>query len=213
MTSLFAGFGGTMNAKGEFAMRNLDAGRHRLEVNLPTEAWYVRAISLPAAPAQRRAQPSPPSDVNPILSNAWQGTVTIKSGERVNGVSIMVGQDAAALRGRVTVMPEGTGIPAGLRVHLVPADREQVNSVLRYSETLVNSDGRFALTNIAPGRYFIISRIEPPADGELAPVRPAAWDPTTRNKLRREAETGNTVVELKPCQRVVDYALALKPGQ
>ena len=124
----------------------------------------------------------------------------------------MVGQDAAGLRGRVAVTPE-TAIPAGLRVHLIPEERERVDNILRYSETLVSADGSFAFTNLAPGRYFVVARIEPPGETQSTPPRPSAWDPTARIKLRREAEAANKVVELKPCQRLVDYTLALKTGQ
>jgi hypothetical protein len=194
MTSMFAGLGGTLNAKGEFSARNLDAGRYRFEIKLPTEAWYVRVINLPSA----TAKPSP-----------WQGTVTMKSGQQVSGVSISVGQDAASLRGRVSAAPEGTALPADLHVHLVPADREQANDVLRYSETMITSDGSFAFSNLAPGRYFIVSRIEPGA--ETAGI--SAWDPAARAKLRQEAEAAKVVIELKPCQRLKDYALAHKVEQ
>jgi hypothetical protein len=209
--SMFGGSLGTLNDKGEFALRNLEAGRYRVDISLPTESWYVRAITLPAAVAQPvlpESQPAQPPAAKPNQSNPWQGVVTIKSGQRIAGVSILVGQDAAGLRGRVTLRAEGTVIPAGSRVHLVPADREQANNVLRYSEALVNSDGSFALTNIAPGRYFILSRVDAPIEMD-APSRPIAWDPVMRAKLRREAEGANMVVELKPCQRMVDYALKI----
>jgi len=198
MTRMLAGFGGTMNAKGEFSARNLDAGRYRFEIKLPTDAWYVRVISLPS-------QAAPPSAVS--KPNPWQGTVTIKSGQQLNGVSINVGQDAASLRGRVT--PEGTAFPADLHVHLVPADREQANDVLRYSETTIMSDGSFSFSNIAPGRYFIVSRAEPAAETP----RSSASDPTTRAKLRQEAEAAKIVIDLKPCQRLKDYALPLRIEQ
>lgn len=204
MIAMLAGGLGTLNEKGEFAMRNLEAGRYRLEIKLPTESWYVSAIKLPdtAAPAP---QPAQPAAANPN-SNAWQGVVTIKPGEKVSGVSITVGQDAAGLRGRLET---DAAIREGTRVHLVPVEREQANNVLRYSETIVKSDGSFAFTNIAPGRYFILPRVEPPTETD-APARPIAWDATTRAKLRLDAEKANTIVELKSCQRVVDYTL--KPG-
>jgi hypothetical protein len=206
MTSLYGGFGTTLNVKGEFTARNLEAGKYRLGITLPTEAWYVRAIKSPAA--ARGPQPG----ATPVRTgDAWLGVVTLKSGERVSPVSIMVGQDAAGLRGRVAVTPE-SAIPAGLRVHLIPTERDRVDNILRYSETLVRSDGSFTFTNLAPGSYFVVARIEPD-EIPFAPTRPSAWDPTTRIKLRREAEAANNVVELKSCQRLVDYALALKPGQ
>ena len=214
MTTMLAGLGGTVNAKGEFIARNLDAGRYRFEIKLPTEAWYVRAINLPPAVAATNQQPAPPSAASkPNQSYPWQGTVAIKSGQHVSGISIMVGQDAASLRGRVTVTPEGTPFPADLHVHLVPADREQANEVLRYSETTIMSDGSFAFSNIAPGRYFIVSRVEPAAETPGKSPRPSAWDPAARAKLRQEAEAAKVVVDLKPCQRLRDYALALRVEQ
>lgn len=82
-------------------------------------------------------------------------------------------------------------------MYLVPVEREQANNVLRYSETFVRSDGSFAFTNLAPGRYFVPARVEAPTGTETSP-RPLAWDAAARAKLRREAEAANTIVELKP---------------
>jgi hypothetical protein len=90
----------------------------------------------------------------------------------------------------------------------VPAERELWNNVLRYSETFVKSDGSFALENLAPGRYLILSRVEAPVDPDTLP-RPIAWDAAARTKLRREAEAANAIIELKPCQQVVDYELKI----
>jgi hypothetical protein len=72
------------------------------------------------------------------------------------------------------------------------------------------SDGSFAFSNIAPGRYFIVLRIEPTAETPDTSPRPSAWDSTARAKLRQEAEAAKVVVELKPCQRLKDYALPLR---
>ena len=95
-------------------------------------------------------------------------------------------------------------------MHLVPAERDQANNVLRYSEVIVNSDGSFALTNLAPGRYFIVSRIKPETAAAVR-SRDLAWDATARAKLRTAAEAANNIVELKPCQRLADYSLKLQP--
>ena len=200
MIAMLSGGLGLLNEKGEFALRNLEAARYRLEIKLPTESWYVRAINVPGAATRAQApaaQPGQSPAAKPNL-NGWQGTLTLKSGEKLSGVSIMVGQDAAGLRGRVG--PEGATIHEGTKVHLVPVDREQANNVLRYSETVVKSDGTFAFTNIAPGRYFILSLVEPPTDLNTTP-RLLAWDAITRAKLRLDAEKANTIVELKSCER------------
>lgn len=211
LTAMFSGLG-QLTDKGEFSLRNLDAARYRLDIKLPSESWYVRAINLPAralqtTPTGSSAQSAVFEKGPPAISpNAvgWQGTVTIRSGDSLSGVSILVGQDAAVLRGRAA--PEGAVIREGTRVHLVPVDREQANNVLRYGETIVKRDGTFAFTNLAPGRYFILSRVEPSSESDAVP-RPIAWNGPERVKLRREAEAAKTEVELKPCQSMVDYSL------
>lgn len=208
MTQLFTGAGGTLNAKGEFTAPNLEASKYRLGITLPTDAWYIRSINSPAATPPKGPQPAA---ATPRTGDAWQGVITLKSGEQFGPVKIVVGQDAAGMGGRITVPPE-TAIPVGLRVHLVPEERDRVDNILRYSETLVSRDGSFSFTNLAPGRYFVVTRIEPFAETQSTPPRPIAWDPTARIKLRREAEAANNLVELKPCQRLVDYTLALKTG-
>jgi hypothetical protein len=214
MIAMVSGGLALLSEKGEFTLRNLEAARYRLEVRLPTESWYVRAINAPGEAARgpqptAPAQPAPPAGAS-AAPKGWQGVVTLRSGEKLSGVSIMVGQDAAGLRGRVG--PEGAVIREGTRVYLVPADREEADNVLRYSETPVNSDGSFALTNLAPGRYFILARIEAPTGTDAQP-RPSALDALLRAKLRREAEAANTLIELKPCQRMTDYTLKAPAAQ
>jgi hypothetical protein len=207
LSSMLAGGLGTLNQKGEFALRNLEAARYRLEIKLPTESWYVRAINLPATAAGVQQPPIRPA-TSPSAANIWQGVVTLKPGEQMKDVSILVGQDAAGLRGQVET--EGAAIREGARVHLVPAEREHANNVLRYSDTFVQADGALSFTNIAPGRYFLLPRTEQQTEIDTT-ARPVAWDPIARAKLRREAEAANTIIELKPCQRVTDYTLKLGP--
>jgi len=202
--AIYSGLG-QLNEKGEFVLRNLTAAKYRLSIKLPTESWYVHNIDLPAA---ARALESKTTSVQPAATNSsgWQGVVTIKAGENLSGVSIVVGQDAAGLRGRLAT--GGTAIREGTHVYLVPVDRELGNNVLRYSETFVKNEGSFVLENLAPGRYFILSRIEAPSEPDTLP-RPIAWDTAARAKLRRDAEAANTIIELKPCQQVADYELKI----
>ena len=222
LTWLFSGLG-QLNDKGEFSLRNLEAMRYRLDIKLPTESWYLRAINLPATAARTtqatQAGPTatpaqPPATTPAAAANSspavWQGTVTIKSGDTISGVSIMVGQDAAVLRGRAA--PEGAVVREGTHVYLVPVDREQANNVLRYSDAFVKRDGTFAFTNLAPGRYYILSRVEAPTETDASP-RPLAWDAAERSKLRREAESAKSEVELKPCQSMIDYLLKPSAAQ
>jgi hypothetical protein len=209
----FSASGGVPEEKGEFVIRNLMPGGYRLFVRLPSDAWYVRSIVLPKAAAP---QPTAPAKAAPAKSApaataaAIASIVTLRTGERVTNVSIQIAQDAAGLRGRVTgaaEAAEGETLPANLRVYLVPAERERAEDVLRYSEASINSDGTFALRNLAPGRYWLIARPAPESDSPERAARSLSWDADTRAKLRREAETANTTIELQPCQRVGDYVL------
>ena len=88
----------------------------------------------------------------------------------------------------------------------MPAEKENVDEVLRFYASPLNPDGKITLNNLAPGRYWLLTA--PALDGGLTKLRlPDATE--TRAKLRREAEAVKTEIELKPCQNVVDYRLKL----
>jgi protocatechuate 3,4-dioxygenase beta subunit len=195
---------GLPTEQGEFTIRNLLAGNYRLTARLPVEAWYVRSITLPSAAAARPLNAQTKSAETKSVAAA--SLITLKTSESVSGVTIQIAQDAASLRGRVVNESEDAPLPPNLKVHLVPVERERAEDVLRYREVSPGSEGAFTLKNLAPGRYWLITR---PAQDESAElnVRPLAWDAQERARLRREAEAANTSVELQPCQRAADYTL------
>ena len=108
-----------------------------------------------------------------------------------------------ALSGKVAPEKEGSRLPARLRVHLVPAEAGAASDVLRYAEAFARSDGSFSLSNIAPGKYWLVARAAPDDEPSDGPPPPAAWDAVERAKLRKEAEAMKVEIELKPCQRVM----------
>lgn len=176
--------------KGSFALENFWPGLYRLRMVPINENLFVRAVNLRAAGGQS--------------VNAAQNAVAIKSGDRVKGITIILAEGAASLRGRLVPQDEKTKLPSRLRVHLAPVER--VDDPLRFYETSAQSDHSFALINIAPGRYLIYVRLL--RDDETGDaIRPAAWDVATRAALRREAESAGVIIDLQPCQRVSDYAL------
>jgi hypothetical protein len=196
------------NAKGEFRLHSLRDGSYRLDVQLPGDDWYVRSIAMPGAVAPANARAAAQSKIAP------PGAFTLKVGERLSGVSITVGQGAAVLRGRVAQIAEGALLPTNLRLHLVPVEPERANDALRYMETAVESDGKFALGNIAPGRYWILARLAPALnENESLERRPVAFEAGERDKLRREAESAELKIDLQPCQRLADYVLNYGPTQ
>ncbi|HET9530063.1 MAG TPA: hypothetical protein VFQ92_06905, partial [Blastocatellia bacterium] len=71
-------------------------------------------------------------------------------------------------------------------------------------------DGQFKLTNIAPGKYWMLAKPTPEPEMAGDPVRPAIRDVKARNTLRKEAEQSNLLVELKACQKITDYSLRVR---
>jgi hypothetical protein len=139
--------------------------------------------------------------------------LALKMSEKARGLLVTIAEGAASVSGRVTPASEGAKLPARLRVHLIPAEREAADDVLRYAQTTARSDGSFAFHNLAPGKYWLLARAI--ADDELpeSADRPWAWDNAERVKLRREAESAKVELELQPCQRLSDYALRYPQGK
>ena len=156
---------------GEFLLTNMNAGRYVLDVRPPSRIWFVRDIAWENA------------------AKTLSTDVTLKSGERVQGLKIKLAQGAASIAGQVA--NAGTR----LRVYLVPAEKEHENNALRYANTPVQTDGGFSITNLAPGRYWLLVR-------EADPSIPRA-------ALRREAIKANVEVQLQPCQKLVNQALRI----
>jgi hypothetical protein len=192
--------------KGEFTFQSLTPGRYRLETRLPGENWYIKSLTAPAsAPRTARraptARPGNESDVS--LSGS-----DLKSGDKISGLTLTVTEGAAGLRGRVVAEKEGSPLPSRLRIHLVPAEVDLSDEVLRYAETVINKDGVFGFANLAPGRYWLLTRPVPDDEPADRPATSAAWDKHERGKLRKEAEAKKLEVELRPCQRVSDYSIS-----
>lgn len=176
--------------EGVFTIRDLKPGRHRIELELPDETWYLKAMTMNSS--------NPASDPRTGLS--------VKSGDKLVGLKLTISSGAAMLKGKITVA-ENTKLPARLHVHLIPAAAEAKDDVLRFAETGVDAAGAFTFTNLAPGKYFVLARTIPEANDKL--LRIAAREPVERQKLRKEAEAANVAIELKPCQQITGYSLRL----
>ena len=180
------------NEKGEFTLLNLEPDTYRLEPDLPGETWFVRSITLPANGAAK------------TKTDVARSPLNLKAGEKISGLEITLAEGAASLSGRVTSKENGN-LPNSLRVHLIPAETTTADDVLRYREDFAEKDGSFEFKHLAPGKYRLLARSI--TDTEKNQSRPAAFDATERLKLRKDAEAANNELELKPCQRIKDYAL------
>jgi hypothetical protein len=180
---------GYPSRQGDFSMRHLSAGRYHVTAQLPSETWYLRAVTMPGPPPTQK------------LDLARLG-LALKAGEKLKDVTLSIGTDAASLAGQIK-LEAAQKLPARLRVHLVPAEKEAAEQVLRFYEVDAANDGAFAFQHLAPGKYWVLTRALVADDATM----PLAWKAAERARLRREAEAANVAVELQPCQRLKDYVL------
>lgn len=181
---------------GEFVLPHLAGGRYRVEARPTAESLYVKSVTL-TPPARASAAP---------LDAAREG-LSVAPGEQLKGVAVTLAEGAAALAGRVGA---GGDLHAPVRLHLVPAERESADEVLRYAEAPVAADGSFSLKNLSPGLYRVVVRPSP-GGADSSFVRPAAWDAAGRESLQREAEAADALLRLRPCQQMTDYAAPSAP--
>jgi predicted phage tail protein len=175
-----------------------------LNVRFYAKYWYLRSI-LRESPA---VAPTRTVAASRQLDLARNG-INLKFGERISGVTVTLAAGAASLRGIVT-LAEGESLPPRLYLHLIPAEKENADDVLRFFATAVAADRKFAFNNLPPGRYWLVARqvadSEPQSDAELRAIE----ETDVRLKMRRAAEAAKTEVEFKPCQNVVDYQMPFK---
>ena len=188
----------TPDIKGEFTLPLLESGLRRLGIEIPGEQWYAQSMVLPSTVPN-----GTPIDI------ARSG-LRLNSGEHVKNVTIMLGEGAASLSGRVT-SEGGENLPARMRVYLVPAESQSAEDALRYYEIEIETGGAFELKHLSPGRYWILARPVPDEELPGDDHRPLAWDSDGRTGLRFEGEAINTSIELKPCQHIGDYKFLYKP--
>jgi hypothetical protein len=130
----------------------------------------------------------------------------VKPGDRLSGLTVTLTQGAASLSGEI-VVGEGETVSEKLVVYLAPVEREKADNVLRFYAALVSKDGKVELTNIAPGRYWVLA--QPATDDAASPLTKLRLpdEVETRLRLRRAAEAAKTEIELKPCQNVADFRI------
>lgn len=184
------------DAQGNFLIRNLAPGEYYFFARLGAKNWYVRSIQLATA-AQKK-----PVDATRV----W---TSLKIGDRLSGLAVTLAPGGASLRGQLA-LGEGEELPARTLVLLAPVERERADNVLNYFGGTVMPDGKIAISNIAPGRYWILAQSVPEDAPPLLARARFPNETEARAQIRREAEAAKTEIEFKPCQDVVDFKLPLK---
>ena len=186
--------------RGNFSLINLAPAQYYFAARFSAKSWYLKSISLtPPAPA--------PTTSKPIdTTRVW---TTIKSGDRLSGLTVTLAQGAASFRGQV-VFDSAENRPEKWFAYLVPAEPEHANNLLRFYGGAVSPDGKIQLVNLAPGRYWVL--VQPVTDDALSafPQFRIPDETERRAKLRRNAEELKTEIELKPCQELGDFKITVK---
>ncbi len=195
-----------MTEKGEFTVYYLAADRYFLEPRLPNDNWYVKAITAPASTSVS-TNTSGAAARGARSADISRNGIALRAGEKITGVVATIADGAAGLSGMAIPAAEGSRLPARLRIHLIPAETGAADEVLRYAEMFAREDGSFILSNLAPGKYWLMARAAPDDETSDRPVAPIAWEANERAKLRREAMAAKNEIELQPCRRLKDYVL------
>lgn len=188
----------TPNEKGEFTSGFLRPGVRHMEVQLPGENYYVKSMTLPPTISTGK----------PI--DAAKSGVKLKPGDKVKGLVVTIQEGAALLGGKVVTGKESHAPSERMRVHLIPAEPEAGDEVLRYYESEAGADGGFVFTNLAPGKYWLVAR-EVSDQEQADDHRPLAWDSGGRTSLRFEGEASKRTVDLARCQRAMDFVVSYIP--
>ena len=182
----------TLSANGELSVTQMSPGMYRLAAQLPSDFWYLKAITFPSKTIK--------------IDVARQG-IYVRPGEKLTGVSMLIGEGAASLQGKIIAAPDQK-LPSKIRVYAIPFGVQEAENTTRYFEALTR-DANFTLDSLAPGKYWIYAAGI--GETEKFTLRDTKiWDPKSRAQLRREAEAAKQWIELAPCQKVKDFALTVK---
>jgi hypothetical protein len=189
---------------GAITFRNLVTGQYSIVPRFFARYWYLQSITHTTVGAA--SAKSALSNQKIDVAKNW---ITVKSGDRLTGLTVTLAEGAGSVRGRLAI-GEDSKAPADPNVFFVPAEREKADDVLRYFAFDVAADHTFSADNLPPGRYWVIAqpRLDRDKPGSNLRLPDAA---TNRTKIRTAAELIKNEIELKPCQNVSDYHLSAKP--
>ena len=182
-----------------FVFRNLGPAQYSFNPRFFARYWFLQSITLPP----------PPGNKSTARIDAARNWTSLKWGERLAGLTVVLAEGAASVRGKITAAEESAKLPAGLSAYLTPAEREKADDVLRFFVSDVAADGTFALNNLPPGRYLVLVQGQENEVATTTKLRsPTSAD--ARTKLRQKAALEKKEIEFKPCQNVTDYSFQYK---
>jgi len=177
---------------GSFQVRNLGVGQYEIDIRHFARYWYLRSLTLGTTK-------------DPTANDLARNLLTVKGGDRVTGLKATLTEGAASISGQVELPEERRS--DRMVLYVVPAEKEKADDVLRYFAVPVEADGSFTMGHLPPGRYWTFVKPITPENEKNSLRLPSSA--ATRLKLRREAESAKSEIELKPCESVRDHKPAL----
>jgi hypothetical protein len=190
------------DAQGLFSVFNLTPGRYRISVNLPSPCWFTKAITLTGDTQVAHKTRAP------VTTDLATTGIEVKPDSRLDQVRISLAEGAATMSGRI-VSERGIEVPPNLFVYLVPAI--EFADAPFYQAPVVGS-GEFLLTNLAPGKYFVVGRRDAKREPGETPPEPRILDAQTRTELRKLASATGPGLELKPYQQITGFSVSYSPN-
>ncbi len=183
---------------GDFEINRLEGGKYYLNADFNDENLFVKEIFQQISTKEKRD-----------LSNG----LNLQNGENLENIKIIFSEGAAQISGKVIISEEekSKNPAAKFIVYLIPADAENKDNILRYAESVSNSDQTFMFKNIASGNYFVSSENYSPDKEKTQKFQnPKFWDAKERLKLFEEAKNKGITQIIKPCQ---SFTIEIKNGQ
>lgn len=184
--------------KGEFSLSQVVGGTYQIDANIPNRNWYIKSIIRETLGSQSNT-----GSIQKNMIDVSREGLAVKPGEELKNLTITLANGAAFLQGRFTSGKEG--LPAQIRLDLVPVDKEYADDALRYVEIVADSNQALTIKNISPGRYWIIAQPSVVNGVNPSSVQSVVWDKNERIKLRQKAEIVNKIIELQPCKIITGY--------
>lgn len=171
--------GSPLKEDGTFALKDLAEGPARIMLSQPSGNAYVKSI---------RAQGKDVTDV----------PLELHSGDRIQGVEILVGPDGAQLAG--SVKKSANGQPASAAsILLYPADARPIGPNSRFIRTARSGQqGEFAFQGLVPGEYKVCALLDHESGAEYDPEYLQLLDRVSKTVQLDAGQASNETLEVVP---------------
>ncbi|MCI0622490.1 MAG: carboxypeptidase-like regulatory domain-containing protein [Acidobacteria bacterium] len=171
--------GSTLKEDGTFLLKDLAEGPARIVLSQPPGSSYVKSI---------RAQGKDVTDA----------PLDLHSGDRIQGLEIVVASNGAQLSGSVKEATNGPPVP-GASVLIYPADARLIGPNSRYIRAVKSGQqGEFSVQGLVPGEYKICALLDHESGAEYDPEYLQSLHRVSRTVQLNAGQAANETLEAAP---------------